>query len=52
MKPDPDDVFLWPDGTFCDRSEYWMDEYGWKSDDFIVIRAGSPEWIKFCEESD
>ena len=39
MTNDPNDVILWPCGTWCYREE--LHEFGHKSDDYEVIPAGS-----------
>lgn len=44
----PDDVFLWPEGTWCYRTE--LDEMGHMSDDHLLLRAGSPAWIRFFDD--
>ena len=36
---DVEDIILWPDGIWCYRHE--LAEYGWLSDDYIVIEYGS-----------
>lgn len=43
----PDDIIRWPDGTICARQE--LHEYGWMSDDYEVIVAGTPEWELIME---
>jgi hypothetical protein len=43
----PDDIIRWPDGTICARQE--LHEYAWMSDDYEVIPADSPEWVKTME---
>ena len=50
LEPSPvsssNDVLVWPDKTFCLRAE--LPEYArQKGDDYIVLRADSPEWIEF-----
>lgn len=47
---DPDDVFRWPDGVWCYRTE--LDEYGHKSDDYELIKFGSSEWDRLHETGD
>jgi hypothetical protein len=47
-----DDVFLWADDSWCYRSEYTMTDFGWKSDDFRVLRVGSDEYDNFLREVD
>ena len=44
-----DDVFRWPDGTWCYRYEH--PEMSHMSDDFEVIRLDTPEWITFHQEN-
>ena len=39
------DLLVWPDKTFCLRSE--LKEYAHQGDDYAVLRADSPEWVKF-----
>ena len=43
-----EDVFLWPDGTWCYRHE--LLEYGWLSDDYIVLEYGTIGWYRFLKE--
>ncbi len=38
----PEDIVLWPDGTWCFYED--LAEYGFMSDDFEVIPAGSARW--------
>jgi len=38
----PEDVILWPDGTWCLRAD--LAGYSYMSDDYLVIAFGSPEW--------
>lgn len=40
--PDNEDVFLWPDGTWCHRYEYG--EMSHMSDDFEVLPFESDRW--------
>lgn len=47
-----DDIFLWADDSWCYRSEYTMADYGWKSDDFRVLRVDSDEYDNFLHEVD
>ena len=43
-----EDVILWPDGTWCYRHE--LVEYGWLSDDYIVLEYGTTSWNNFLKE--
>lgn len=43
--PHPDDVFLWPDGTYCTRAD--AHEYHHMSDDYRVIHVNTFEWTEF-----
>jgi hypothetical protein len=43
----PDDIFLWPDGTQCYRSEAHGMQH--MSDDYRVIPADSPEALELAE---
>lgn len=49
MLNDPDDICLWPDGSYCARSELEEFQQG-KSDDFEVIPYGTDRWSEVCEE--
>jgi hypothetical protein len=40
----PDDIFLWPCGTKCYRSEYERGHYQQMSDDFEVVAVDSPRY--------
>lgn len=41
----PEDVILWPCGTYCLRSE--LADYADKSDDYQVLPDGSPKHSAF-----
>jgi hypothetical protein len=41
-KPDPCDMIIWPDDTWCCR--YALAEYSHMSDDYTVLYAGTPEY--------
>lgn len=43
----PDDILLWPDGTWCYRHD--LHEMGHKSDDYEVIPFGSLRYLTFDE---
>ena len=43
-----EDIILWPDGTWCYRHE--LAEYGWLSDDYIVLEYGTTRWNRFLRE--
>ena len=38
----PEDVFLWPDGTWCYREDSY--QYSYMSDDYEVLKVDTPEW--------
>lgn len=40
-----DDIMVWPDGTWCYRSE--LDEYAHMSDDYITLPADTQEQQDF-----
>lgn len=40
------DIFSWADGTWCYRHEL-EDNYGFISDDYVVIPFGTPHWEAF-----
>lgn len=44
----PDDMCVWPDATWCYRSELG-EMLGHKSDDFRVIPVDSEDWKVFHE---
>ena len=46
----PDDVIVWPCGTWCHR--YELSQFYDKSDDFQVLRAGSLECLAFENDPD
>lgn len=46
--PSIEDVFLWPDGTWCHREE--VDEYPYKSDDYEVLYYGTEKWYKVISD--
>ena len=37
-EPHPDDIVLWPDGSWATLEEVRNGDYDWKSDDYEVIR--------------
>lgn len=45
---DPSDLILWPDGTWCFKSE--LHEYSHMSDDYVVYPLMSDEWAAFFGE--
>jgi hypothetical protein len=47
MQEDLEDVFVWPDDTWCYRYERY--EMQFKSDDYIVLKFGSIEYDNFFE---
>lgn len=40
-----EDVFVWPDGTWCYRHE--ASEFSHMSDDYYVLYMGTQEWQDF-----
>lgn len=42
-----DDIFAWPDGTYCYRRE--LEEMTHMSDDWCVYYVDTPEFEEFCE---
>lgn len=42
---DPDDVLVWPDDSWCYRSE--LHEMSFKGDDYRTLFADTPEWSAF-----
>lgn len=44
-----DDLFVWPDGSYCYRCEH-EDAFSGKSDDFEVVRFGTPAYDQLSEE--
>ena len=34
----PDDIVVWPDGTWATLAEVEAGEYSWRSDDFEIVR--------------
>lgn len=46
---DPEDIFVWPDGSFMLRSEYSEEEYRYKGDDYKTLPVGSKEWVEVWE---
>ena len=45
---DLEDVFVWPNGTWCYRYEAY--EMTHKSDDFVVIHFGEVQYERFFEK--
>ena len=46
----PDDIFLWPDNTWCYRDEFW--EMSHMSDDYEILVFGSFEYDDFFVNTD
>lgn len=46
----PDDIALWPDGTWCYMSE--RSEYTYMSDDYEVVPVETPEWLRLCQPTE
>lgn len=42
-----EDIFLWSDGTWCYREEYYDNEMQHMSDDFIIINIDTDEYNNF-----
>lgn len=42
-----DDLFIWPDGTYCHR--YELNQYSHMSDDYSVVFFGTREYDEFFE---
>ena len=43
-----EDILRWPDGSWCYRED--LATCHWKSDDYEVIRFGTPEYDACLEE--
>ncbi|QEG07624.1 hypothetical protein [Salmonella phage SE5] len=46
----PDDIVVWPDDSWCFRSE--LEEYTWKSDDYRWILISDPEYDSFMNSQE
>lgn len=44
-KASPNDIFVWSDGTWCYREDYW--EMTHMSDDFYVLFENNWDWEEF-----
>ena len=44
---DIEDIFVWPDGTWCYR--YEKDEFAHMSDDCAIVAFGTKEYDEFFE---
>lgn len=42
-----DDLFVWPDGSWCFRYEYCEECDKWRGDDYKVLTSETPEWSDF-----
>ncbi|MFD1911822.1 hypothetical protein [Halodurantibacterium flavum] len=42
----PDDIVVWPDGGWATLGEVQAGEYGWRSDDYEVVRLEDIERLK------
>ena len=45
----PDDLCVWPDGTYCPASE--LPDFSHMSDDYVRIPYASPEWVAAAEHN-
>lgn len=45
----PDDIVVWPDDSWCFRSE--LEEYTWKSDDYRWILISDSEYDSFLKRN-
>ena len=43
----PDDILLWPNGSWCYRSD--IQDMSHLSDDYQVLRADSKQWHEFIQ---
>lgn len=48
----PDDIVVWPDGTWATLSDLWAGGYGWMSDDYEIVRADDVERLKALKLAD
>jgi hypothetical protein len=39
----PDDIVVWPDGTWAALADVWAGDYAWMSDDYEIVRADDVE---------
>ena len=44
---DNEDLVIWPDNTWCFAEE--LDDYSWKSDDYIVISVEHEKYAYFID---
>jgi len=44
---DNEDMVIWPDNTWCFAEE--LDDYSWKSDDYIVISVEHEKYSYFID---
>ena len=47
---DFEDIILWPCGSTCYR--YELGEYNHKSDDYAILRVGTPEYVDWHYRED
>lgn len=46
----PDDILLWPNGSWCYRSDVQdIQDMSHLSDDYQVLRADSEQWHEFIQ---
>jgi hypothetical protein len=48
----PDDIVVWPDGTWATLGEVWAGDFGWMSDDYEIVRADDVERLKALNLAD
>lgn len=48
----PDDIAVWPDGRWATLREIWAGDFGWKSDDYEIVRTDDVERLKALNLAD
>ena len=48
----PDDIVVWPDGTWATLGDVWAGDFGWMSDDYEIVRADDVERLNALDLAD
>lgn len=49
-KADPVDIFVWPDGSWCYREDFWEYEANVSDDFYVIFFENTKQWEQFLLE--
>lgn len=49
-KASPEDVFVWPDGSWCYREDFWEYEANVSDDFYVIFFENTKQWEEFLLE--